>query len=714
MSERSLGSVVVAIKAVDEASTVFDKIQASMGVLGGALSSLGGGFGSLGSVISGFAAGGVLGAAAAGIGQVVQGLQWATKEAEANQQAWVDLQAALKLTGPEWDAARDKINEFASTIQKTTAFSDEMVVGAVQRMATFGMTYEQGMKAVSVAVELAAAKHIDLQTATDLLGKAFMGNTAILSRYGINIDQIKESMGKGATDAQVYEAVLAQLNEQFGGTAAAQAQTYAGAQERLKNAMSDLGEKIGGMVLPALAGITEKMIPVVDWLGQGVDKVQAWITAVSQMPEVKAAVDAIGPAFQGFQTWLTNVAKTAMDELGPALQELWSALKDIFEALSPIGETFQEIWDAFTEGEGSGNILKDILGLIADNIKLVAAAIKFVAPYIKMLAEAFKEAADFIAPILVTIKDAVGGFLSWLHDAFEAFYNFLVGHSLWQDLWNGLVTVVQSIGPTISGVIQGLFTAWNAIVSGGMEILKTLIIGGFQLAFDTIKTIIQGSADVLNWIIGTVTDAIAKAQQGWTDLTKDIGTTSQVIKATITALWDWMIPFWQTHLDDMVTRTQATFDKMTTGIAQVRDTWNATLDAIVTHTKMAFDQIVAEIAADVAAIIATLNNARAQVSGHSIWPDMLGEMVAQTKTAMAAINEEFAQGIAGPTGVIPTIQSAQPASESFIPATSGQTQPAQQTITVPVNVFLDGQQIQTLLETRLVENITRQGKSVRV
>ena len=78
----------------------------------------------------------MVGAAAAGLGQVIQGLQWATKEVSLNQQAWTDLQAAQKLTGLEWDGARAKINEFASTIQKTTTFSDDMVVDALRRMAT--------------------------------------------------------------------------------------------------------------------------------------------------------------------------------------------------------------------------------------------------------------------------------------------------------------------------------------------------------------------------------------------------------------------------------------------------------------------------------------------------------------------------------------------------------------------------------------------------
>jgi phage-related protein len=681
-----------------------------MGILGSSLSSLGGGFSGLGSVISGFAAGGVVGAAAAGLGQVIQGLQWATKEASANQQAWTDLQAALKLTGGEWDAAKGKINEFASAIQKTTTFSDEMVVGAVQRMATFGMSYQQGMAAVSTAVELAAAKHIDLQTATDLLGKAFMGNTAILSRYGINIDQIKESMGKGASDAQIYEAVLGQLNEQFGGTAVAQAQTYAGAQERLKNAMSDLGEKIGGMLVPALASFTEGMIPVVDWLGQGIDKVQAWITAVGKMPEVKAATDAVGVAFQGFQKWLGDVASTAMTELGPALQELWSALKEIFDALAPIGEAFAEIWAAFSDGEGSGNILKDILGLIADNIKLIAAAIKFVAPYIKMLAEAFKVAAEFITPILLTIRDAVGGFLSFLHDAFEGFYNWLVGHSLWQDLWNGLVSVVQNVGPIIGGIITGLFTLWNSIITGGMEIVKGLIIGGFQLAFDTITMIVRGASDVLAMLIGVVTTAIGGAQKGWTDLTVDIGGTSDKIRQLIQNLWDWLSKFWQDRLTDMVTRSNEAFLKLTTGIQNTQATWASTLSAMEATTRNTFNAIVSDISQAVDAIIARLRSAQSQISSHSIWPDMLSQMLKQTREGLGAIQGEFANAITGPVGIVPSLQAA----EFPTPIAASQPQSmTQQLITVPIHVYLDGTEIQTLLERRLIENLNQQGKSVR-
>jgi len=325
------GSVVVAIKAVDEASSVFGKIQASMGILGNTLNQLGGGFTQLGSVVSGFAAGGVAGAAVASVGELTKGLQWAVSEAKASEQAWTDLQASLKLTGPAWDEAKAKVGGFASALQRTTTFSDEMVVGGIQKLATFGMSYTQSMDAVKIAIDLAAAKHIDLQTATTLVGKAFIGNAEAMGRYGISVEAIKEELGKGATDAQIYAAVMEQLNSQFGGQAAAQAKTYAGVQERLKNTMSDMGEKIGGILLPALAGLTEGMIPVIDSLSEGIGKVQGWIDAFSKMPEVKAATDALSGAFQGLGQWFGTLGGEIAEVFGQREQAFLTAIQ-VFRA----------------------------------------------------------------------------------------------------------------------------------------------------------------------------------------------------------------------------------------------------------------------------------------------------------------------------------------------------------------------------------------------
>ena len=349
MAERSIGSVVVAIKAVDEASSVMDKIRASCGVLGGTLSELGGGFSSVGSIVSGFAGAGIAGAATAALGEVIKGLQWSVGEAGASEQAFKNLADAVERSGTAWTSVEGKTRSYLTQLQSTTVYSDEALAGMIERLLTFGMTYEQAMKAAGTALDLAAAKHMDLQSAADIMGKAFMGNASILKRYGIEVEASKDN-------SVIFTEALTKMNEQFGGAAQAQAQTYAGIQERMKNATSELGEKIGGILLPGLASVTEAMIPVVDWLGNGVVAIQNWITEIAKMPEVKAATDAVSQAFQGVWKWIQDVATVVIDTLGPALKELWGAFMELWNALSPIGEALQEIWAIFTDGEGSGNL----------------------------------------------------------------------------------------------------------------------------------------------------------------------------------------------------------------------------------------------------------------------------------------------------------------------------------------------------------------------
>ena len=87
---------------------------------------------------------------------------------------------------------------------------------------------------------------MDLESAATLVGKAVDGNTAIMKRYGVDI-----TVAKDATDK--FTPVLTALNDQFGGAAQAAASTYVGIQERLKNATQEVGEKIGTIILPALA-----------------------------------------------------------------------------------------------------------------------------------------------------------------------------------------------------------------------------------------------------------------------------------------------------------------------------------------------------------------------------------------------------------------------------------------------------------------------------
>jgi phage-related protein len=731
---------VVAIKAVDEASGVMDKIRSSIGVLGASLGQLGGGFTSVGNIMSGFAAGGVAGAAAAGVGELIKTMQWASEEAAKSEQVWADLQAAVGATGPTWDSIRGEIEKMAATIQKTTVFSDEAVVGAIQRMTTFGMSYADAMKSVNTVVDLAAAKHLDLQTAADLVGKAFTGNLAILQRYGIDVDGLKKSLGAGATDAQIFTAVLAKLNDQFGGQAAEQAKTYAGAQERLKNAISDMGEKLGGVLLPALAGMTEAMIPLVDWLTQGIVKVQQWIDAVSRMPEVKAATDAVTQAFAGLQDWFGKTAQAMAEILGPAFKDLFEALGEVWDALQPIFEAFGELWNAIAGGEGSGNAFKDLMGLIAINIKGVAAAIKAVVPIIRMIADAFKEAADFLAPIIRSIVDAVAWFFAQLRNAFQGFYDWLVGKSLWTDLWANMQSIAMNaisglISILMTNLLEPLETAFQNTLGG----IQTVIIDSFTKAAGYVaqnfplltKGILEGLVNL--------SDSWSKA---WADIS-EIPSKLLSVAATyiVGALQDFTAAF-KAALTEAFTFYKTTWD---TVWGQLTTTAKTQWDNIVSFARSAINQFMAEfdklpgffsalggrLMGALQPVIDNIKNALGNLvsysqnqlqgfwnwlSGHSMWPEMWGEVLQQTQTATGDIAEAIAAGTGQWQGAIGGFEplAAAPVAAPVAPTAgmAAAAAPGGTEAMIPINIYIDGQQIAGYIERRITEALSL-GRSKR-
>jgi len=639
----SLGNVMIAIKAVDEASGVMDKIRASTSILGSAFQSMGGAVGSVGNVMQGFAAGGVAGAAVTAIGEVAKGLKWAIGEASEAEQAIKNLSIAVEKSGTSWESVKEGTNAALSEMQKFTTYSDKQLAAVLQQLLTFGMSYDEAMKALGTTVDLAAAKQIDLGSAATILGKAFMGNTAILARYGIDIttgkeatvafkdavdkvgdalstaqktggvlDGFKDSIGdmgvkindadgkmrdfkdiatdlvsalaEGRIDTKEYgqtladlgidvttlnlkaadfTGVMAELNEKFGGTAQEQAKTYAGTQERLKNAMSDLGEKIGGMVLPALAGMTEAMIPVVDWLGKGVDAVGNWLTEVGKMPEVQGFVSIVQGAFDGLWKGMQDFWGFLSETFGPVLKELGDALGEVFDALAPIGEAFGEVWAAITGGQEGADWLKDFLKFVAQFIReVVVPAIKEAVPVIRGFAEAFKDAADFALPIITGIKDAVVGFIKVLKDAFYGFYTWLVGGSLWQDMWNELLKVASGVGNLLKGILEGAFELWKGVFNIGMDALKTILTTGFGLAFAAVQTVVSGAVSILSGLIGGIQTLIQGATKDWGDLVSAVSTTLGTLRDTISAFWTWTTAYWKANVNDVVVATQIGFGQI--------------------------------------------------------------------------------------------------------------------------------------------------------
>ena len=435
----AVGNVVIGIKAVDEASSAMDKVRASLGIFGDTISKLGGGFDSLGTVIKGFAGGGVMGGLAATVGEVASGLQDCFKAAKDSEDVWNKLSGTVEKSGAVWTDVKDKIESFAASAEKMAKFSDEQVAAALKTMMDYGMGLDDAMKSLATTMDLAAGKQVDLETAAKAVGRAFEGNASLLVRMGVEVMKSKD-------DSVVFADAMTKLQEKFGGAAQKDLETYAGKQALVANAMDNLKEKIGTALIPVLSSFQDMMGNIVKGASTLVtDLGEAW-KAFSEVPEVKKIAESLSGAFADLQKGFGTVADELGKTLMPIFKELWAALGDVWKALSPVIDAFGEVWQAIVGVGKDGKEAYTVFNLIADVLKVtivpaltaLVKGIELVAPVIKIMADAFKVGIE-------TILFWIGK----LNEAFETIKKAAQGVSeFFTNLWSGLT------GQTKKGVSE--------------------------------------------------------------------------------------------------------------------------------------------------------------------------------------------------------------------------------------------------------------------
>ena len=151
--------------------------------------------------------------------------------------------------------------ELASAEQKLGVVGDEVQLAGAQQLATYAK-YPQTVNTLLPAMNdlLVQQKGLngtqeDATALANLFGKAMMGQTGALKRAGISFTEAQEEVLKYGTEeekaamiAEVVQQNVGNMNEEF-------AKTDAGKIQQAKNALGDMGEQIGAVLLPAVADL---------------------------------------------------------------------------------------------------------------------------------------------------------------------------------------------------------------------------------------------------------------------------------------------------------------------------------------------------------------------------------------------------------------------------------------------------------------------------
>lgn len=189
-----------------------------------------------------------------------------TKAAMDDAAAQAHLATTLANTIGNSKGLTTQVEEFITKAQKASTFTDDDLRPAFETFATTTKNLEDSQRLMSVAMDVAAAKGIDLQTAALAVAKAHEGQLTAVNRLVPGLIDMKDETLTG-------EQAVAKLAATFNGQAQAATETTAGKMQNLKRDLGETSEKIGSAMLPALDKMatlmTEDLMPALDGLSGG-------------------------------------------------------------------------------------------------------------------------------------------------------------------------------------------------------------------------------------------------------------------------------------------------------------------------------------------------------------------------------------------------------------------------------------------------------------
>jgi len=252
------------------------------------------------------------------------------KAAADEEQAVRQLDGVLKNLG--FPNATQQVEDWISSQQQAVGVSDNELRPAFQRLMLSTKDVEDAQKLANLAMDISAATGKPLEGVANALGKAYDGNVGALGRLGLGLDAATLKSGD-------MNSITKELADRFGGSAAANADTYKGKIDRLTEGFGELQESFGQGFLDGLSAADD---------GMG-DLAGTMFNAQGTAHDLgKSIGDLVGPlttAF-GFTQDLKNMTQELYDTADQApilLQPFIKGLENLNNPLSAVKNLTYEI-----------------------------------------------------------------------------------------------------------------------------------------------------------------------------------------------------------------------------------------------------------------------------------------------------------------------------------------------------------------------------------
>lgn len=311
----------------------------------------------------------------------------ATKAAADDEAAQAALAQTLANTAGNSKALTKQVEGYITAAQRVSTFTDDDLRPAFENLVRVTNNASDANGLLGTAMDIAAAKHIDLTTASMAVAKAHEGNFAAVNKLVPGLIDVKDK-------TLTAEGAMGQLAATFGGSAAAATDTAAGKAQMMQRDLGELTESIGSALLPALNTLIGVIRPIIDRftdmssgtqkvvvgvglavaaIGPMIGIVTALSTAVTFLaanPIVLAiaAVAALAAglvyAYQHSETF-RNIVNAAFDAVKAAVETMWHVVQPIFDLYVSYLRT---IWDVAGKVAGVVGTIGGAIGGVVSHI----------------------------------------------------------------------------------------------------------------------------------------------------------------------------------------------------------------------------------------------------------------------------------------------------------------------------------------------------------
>ena len=309
-------------------------------------------------------------AGTAAFGAVAASAYGAVKAAAADQDSKRRLAEQIKRTTGATDEQIASVEKLIDKQEMASAVAGEDLRVALGNLVRTTGDVQFAQEQLNLALDISAATGKDLAGVSEALGKAFQGNIGALTRLGVPLDQ-------NVIKSKDLTEVIKTLNTQFGGAAAAQADTFSGRLKILEMSLGKVVEGIGYALLPFVEKLVEfiqtRIVPVLQAFanaladGKGVRGalIAAGVEAGDFAMKIVDIAETIAKAFATFSNVMITLARPLVFVLGAIASGLVLIFTRSFSTYKETAQQFRNLYDQM----GTMKISTDTIGVAFQNFR---------------------------------------------------------------------------------------------------------------------------------------------------------------------------------------------------------------------------------------------------------------------------------------------------------------------------------------------------------